>query len=133
MPANNAINESVKTAATASVTESEIAALAYQLWLDNGCPVGSERECWFRAEAMLNKALVARREDLTRRPSIPRYDNRTESETVADLRWEGHWEVWEMEWGDARWVCDEPTPGAIAERKPARSETGTAARRVRAV
>lgn len=129
MPAKNAINESVKTAATASVTESEIAALAYQSWLDNGCPVGLEREYWFRAEAMLNKALVAKREDLSKRPSIPRYDNRTESETVADLRWKGHWEVWEMEWGDARWVWDEPTPGASAERKPARSETGTVARR----
>ena len=65
-PEMSTVSESVKTAATASPTESEIAALAYQLWLDNGCPVGSDQEYWFRAEAMLkNKnALVAKREDL---------------------------------------------------------------------
>src|ERR1035438_5130748 len=33
-------------------TEGEIATVAYQLWLDNGCPVGSDQEDWFRAEAM---------------------------------------------------------------------------------
>jgi len=52
-------------------TEGEIATVAYQLWLDNGCPVGSDQEDWFRAEAMLKNALIAKCEDLARRPSIP--------------------------------------------------------------
>jgi hypothetical protein len=98
-------NESVKTAATVSPTESEIATVAYQLWLDNGCPVGSDQEDWFRAEEMLKK-LVAQCEDLSRLPSIPRCNTRTEFEMLAEFRWEGHWEVWEMEWGGARWVWD---------------------------
>jgi hypothetical protein len=127
--ANNAFNESVKAAAAAGVTDNEIAPVAYQLWLDDGCPVGSDREYWFRAEAMLTKGLVAEREDLSRRPSAPGGDNRTESETLVGLPWEGHWEVWEMEWGGARWIWDEPS----AERRPTRSETGSVARRLRAV
>ena len=50
--------------------KSEIATIAYQLWLDNGCPVGSDQEDWFRAEAMLNSALVAKCEEVSRPPSI---------------------------------------------------------------
>jgi hypothetical protein len=48
----------VRTAASISSTESEIAAVAYQLWLENGCS-----------------------------------------------------EVWESEWGGARWIGDLATPG----------------------
>ena len=67
----------------------------------------------FRAEAMLLKnALVAKCEDLLRRPSTPRCDTRTESEMLAEFRWEGHWEVWESEWGGARWVWDPPGKAA---------------------
>ena len=106
MPDRRSITESLKTAATVSPTESEIATVAYQLWLDNGCPVGSGQEDWFRAEAMLNNALVAKYEDLSRLTSIPRRDTRTESEMRAEFPWKGHWEVWEMEWGDPRWVWD---------------------------
>jgi Protein of unknown function (DUF2934) len=110
MPERISVNESVKTTATVIPPESEIAILAYQFWQDNGCPVGSHQEDWFRAEEMLKRALVANCEDLLKRPSIPRYDTRTESEMLADLRW-GHWEVWEMEWGGARWIWDlRPTP-----------------------
>lgn len=72
-------------------TESEIAAAAYQLWLDNGCPAGSDREDWFRAEAALKRA---------------RRVTRVEAEMVVEIRCWGHWEVWEMEWGDPRWVWD---------------------------
>jgi hypothetical protein len=129
MQANNTKDESVRTAATAGVTDNEIAPLAYRLWLDDGCPVGLDREYWFRAEAMLNKVLAARREDLPGHPS----PYRTESETLAGLPWEGHWEAWEMEWGGARWIWDEPAPGAVANRQPACSETGATARRLRAV
>jgi len=65
------VSKSVKAAATVSPTENEIAGVAYQLWLDNGCPVGSDQEDWFRAEATLKNAPVAKFEDLPRRPSIP--------------------------------------------------------------
>ena len=34
-------------------TQEQVAALAYQLWLQRGCPVGSDQEDWFRAEAQL--------------------------------------------------------------------------------
>jgi hypothetical protein len=29
---------------------------AYQLWLDDGCPVGSHQEDWFRARTALSEA-----------------------------------------------------------------------------
>jgi hypothetical protein len=106
MPERSIVSESVKTAATVSPTEIEIATVAYHLWLDNGCPVGSDQEDWFRAEAMLKDALVAKYEDLSRLPSIPRCDTRIDSEMLCELRWNGHWEVWEMEWGTAHWIWD---------------------------
>ena len=89
------------------VADAEIAAAAYQLWLDNGCPVGSDQENWFRAEAMLRKnALAAKCEDLSIRRSIPQRDTRTESEIPAGFEWEGHWEIWESECCTARWIWD---------------------------
>ena len=106
MPESSTIVVSVKTAATVSPTESEISTVAYRLWLDNGRPVGSDQEDWLRAEEMLKNALVAKCEDLLRRPSIPRCDTRTDFEMLAEFRWAGHWEVWESEWGDARWIWD---------------------------
>jgi hypothetical protein len=112
MPERSTVSESAKGAATVSPTVSEIATVAYQLWLDDGCPVGSDQEYWFRAEATLKNAPVAKCEDLSRRPSIPRLDARTESEMLVEFRYEGHWEVWEREWGGARWVWDSGTPGA---------------------
>jgi hypothetical protein len=103
----SSVTESVTAAATAGPTESEIAAVAYQLWLDSGCPVGSDQGNWFRAEAMLLKnALATMREDPSRRPSIPRSDTRSEFEMLAEFRYDGHWEVWESEWGGARWTWD---------------------------
>ena len=106
MPERITVRESVQTAATVSLTESEIATLAYQLWLDKGRPVGSDQEDWLRAEAMLKNALVSNCEDLAKGPSIPHCDTRTDSEILLDFRWEGHWEVWESEWGGARWTWD---------------------------
>jgi hypothetical protein len=67
MPERNTVSESVRTAATVSRTDGEIATVAYQLWLDNGCPVGSDQEYWFRAEAMLKNAIVAKCEASNRR------------------------------------------------------------------
>src|ERR1019366_5994222 len=106
VPEMSNVSESVKTAATVSPTESEIATVAHQLWLERGCPIGSDQEDWFRAEAMLKNAIVVKCEDLFRRPSIPCCDTRTESEILAEFPWEGHWEVWEREWVSARWVWD---------------------------
>jgi hypothetical protein len=106
VPERSTLSECVITAATVSPpTESEIATLAYQLWLDSGCPVGSDQEDWFRAGRMLHNTLVAKREAVSRQPSIARRETRTESEMLVEFRWEGHWEVWESEWG-ARWVWD---------------------------
>jgi hypothetical protein len=104
-------SEAAKTAATVGPTESEIAALAYQLWQDNGCPVGSDKDDWFRAEAMLKNAPVAKRQDLPGRPSGPRDDTPTEFEMQAEFRWEGYWVVWESEWGGPRWNRDLGTSG----------------------
>ena len=48
-----------KTAATqreavsTQTTEQSIAALAYQLWLNRGCPIGSPEADWFQAEREL--------------------------------------------------------------------------------
>ena len=111
MRERSTVSEPVKTAATFGPTESEIAALAYQLWQDNGCPVGSDKEDWFRAEAMLKDALVAKCQDLSGRPAVPREDPRPEFEMLAEFRWEGHWVVWESEWGGPRWIRDLATPG----------------------
>jgi hypothetical protein len=106
-PERTTLGESVKAKATVNPTESEIAAVAYQLWVNNGCPAGSDREDWYRAEAMLKDALVAKCEGPSRGASIP-HDTRTESQVLAAFRWgvHGHWEVWEMEWGGARWIWD---------------------------
>ena len=101
----------MKPAATVSPTESEIATVAYQLWLDNGCPVGSHEEDWFRAETMLKNALVAKCEDLSKRPPIPHCDTRAEFEILVEFCVEGHWEIWESEWGGARWVWGVPRGG----------------------
>jgi hypothetical protein len=38
---------------TDSEIDSAIAALAYQLWMDRGCPIGSPEEDWLRAESEL--------------------------------------------------------------------------------
>ena len=38
----------------AAIASGEIAALAYRLWTERGCPIGSPEEDWFRAEAELS-------------------------------------------------------------------------------
>ena len=115
MPERVSGSESVKTAANASPTESEIAAVAYRLWQDSGCPVGSDREDWFRAEAIFKNALVAKRESRSGRPLILGRDTRTEFETFVEFAskgWQGHWEVWAREYVGARWVWDRPRKAA---------------------
>jgi hypothetical protein len=45
--------ESVRMEAAEPVNRQEIALLAYQFWLERGCPIGSPEEDWFRAEQVL--------------------------------------------------------------------------------
>jgi hypothetical protein len=112
-----ALQNSAKAAVTASPAENEIATVAYQLWLERGCPHGSDQEDWFRAEAMLKNALVMKGEDLPSRPSVSCCDTRTEWEMLGEFAseiWqEGHWEVWEREWVSALWVSDLRHPGVV--------------------
>ena len=61
MPERSTASESAKTSTTVSPTESEIATLAYQLWQDNGCPAGSDKQDWFLAKALLKGPLLAKR------------------------------------------------------------------------
>jgi hypothetical protein len=37
----------------ASVDHETVEAMAYQLWFQRGCPIGSDQEDWYRAEAEL--------------------------------------------------------------------------------
>src|ERR1051325_7917050 len=71
-------SEAVETTAALVPTESEIAVVAYQLWLDRGSPVGSDQEAWFRAEAALKRASR---------------NTRTAAEMMVEIRCWGHWEV----------------------------------------
>ena len=43
----------VESWSVATVDPGEIAALAYRLWLERGCPEGSPEEDWFLAEREL--------------------------------------------------------------------------------
>ena len=94
-----------ESSATVCPTDRSIATVAYQLWLMRGCPIGSDQEDWFWAEAMLN---------LLRSPSIPCGNAPAQAEMPADLAsegWQGHWEIWEREWEGAHWVPDVPNAG----------------------
>jgi hypothetical protein len=51
-PEKSAASASLKATATISPTEGEIATVARQLSLGNGCPVGSHREDWFSVKAL---------------------------------------------------------------------------------
>ncbi|MGA2114314.1 MAG: DUF2934 domain-containing protein [Bryobacteraceae bacterium] len=45
--------EETQPVATTTADETDTAALAYRLWLERGCPIGSDQEDWFRAEEIL--------------------------------------------------------------------------------
>jgi len=47
------MNRNEEQRADTSVNESDIAALAYSLWEERGCPIGSPEEDWHRAEQTL--------------------------------------------------------------------------------
>jgi hypothetical protein len=46
-------NDSTEPKASETINEHAIAALAYQLWQERGCPIGSDQEDWFQAEQEL--------------------------------------------------------------------------------
>ena len=84
-----------ETGFSKSMDKDAMAAIAYRFWMDRGCPMGSDQEDWFRAEAMLKNAFVAAE--------------------FASEGWQGHWEVWEREWAGAQWVWDRrPRSGAVS-------------------
>ena len=41
-----------------NVNESQVAALAYSLWTERGCPEGTPQLDWFRAEELLRSGKV---------------------------------------------------------------------------
>jgi DUF2934 family protein len=49
--------QEIKTAikSTPPVDHQTIEAMAYQIWLQRGCPIGSDQEDWYRAEAALKE------------------------------------------------------------------------------
>ncbi len=56
--------EPAQSAAQAAGVEQDcnqdgVAALAYQMWQERGCPIGSDQEDWFRAENELKNRRVA--------------------------------------------------------------------------
>jgi len=56
---NEPAESAVQTAgAETSCNEDGIAALAYKLWQERGCPNGSDQEDWFRAENELKNRKV---------------------------------------------------------------------------
>jgi hypothetical protein len=45
--------EITAAAESQAVSTDDIAALAYHLWQDRGCPMGSPEEDWYKAEDLL--------------------------------------------------------------------------------
>jgi hypothetical protein len=58
-PLDNKDHESPE--ASALPTDAEIADRAYHLWLDHGCPEGSDEQNWLEAERELRDAALSRR------------------------------------------------------------------------
>ena len=52
---NNSLEEAANTnnSSKTSTSTEEIAALAYQLWQERGCPEGSAEEDWYEAQRKL--------------------------------------------------------------------------------
>jgi uncharacterized membrane protein len=44
----------IETGHALEVDEAAIAARAHEIWLERGCPIGSDQEDWFQAERELN-------------------------------------------------------------------------------
>ena len=50
-----------ETTGGANPDHAAISALAHQLWMARGCPIGSDLEDWFLAEAMLKSQAAKER------------------------------------------------------------------------
>jgi len=50
-------------------TATQVRDLAYQLWMEQGCPVGRDKENWFEAERLLSE---------TRPPSFSRKEKKAQ-------------------------------------------------------
>lgn len=53
--AQEMVKRPVEACANTAADESEIAVLAYRLWLERGCPEGSPEEDWYLAEGELRR------------------------------------------------------------------------------
>ncbi len=98
--------ESKNLGGAAELRESEIAAVAYQLWLKRGRPEGSCNKDWFEARAILMKKNFDADELLNTSPSLDANHAQTHTEPMFECHWKGHWEIWEREWAGPRWVPD---------------------------
>ena len=62
-----AVNENTETPAaddeqmSGVLSRDVIAALAYQLWQERGCPIGSPEEDWRKAEEQLRRGIASAR------------------------------------------------------------------------
>jgi len=50
---NQPTDSTERNGSAVTLREEAIAALAYRLWQDRGCPFGSDQQDWFRAEQLL--------------------------------------------------------------------------------
>lgn len=55
VPGTSELGSSAQPVAVENASESDIAALAYQLWQARGCPLGSPEEDWLEAERHLKR------------------------------------------------------------------------------
>jgi len=57
MPQPKRLHKVTQKSAATSPDEEIIAARAYQIWLERGCPIGSDQQDWFKAvEELKNEA-----------------------------------------------------------------------------
>ena len=55
--ASGDVDTYVEPVVVRTLDKAEIAALAYELWQERGCPIGSDQEDWFNAESELKSKL----------------------------------------------------------------------------
>jgi hypothetical protein len=75
--ASEPLNESAQRAVSDSADDREIAVLAYQLWHERGCPIGSDQEDWFRAEREIARS---------KRPTDEEVGNQDSAERLIDAK-----------------------------------------------
>lgn len=58
-------------------TATQVRDLAYQLWMEQGCPVGRDKENWFEAERLLNQ---------TQHEALPKKEKKAQGKKSKDKR-----------------------------------------------